>query len=172
MTFSFFPSEEYKWAVFMDECVMLVTKIMVKEKRKENFVSDYCVLRWATMRMREWNLTEQCHLEAAFMLAELGGFELWVGWQFPLCAGCVVSTVQSSATRLVMLESWFVADNYRWIYLDFLLGVVKFLHGCWCKELEVGPWSLSFPSCLCCVHGSELSVSWVLHLPAEGRHLL
>lgn len=51
-------------------------------------------------------------------------------------------------------ENWFIADNYRWFYLDYLL-VVKFLHDCWCKELEVGPWTLSFPcSCLCYVCGS------------------
>lgn len=42
-------------------------------------------------------------------------------------------------------ERWVVADNYRWIYWDFLLRGVKFLHGY--KELEIDSWSLTLPSC-------------------------
>lgn len=63
---------------------------------------------------------------------------------------CGQHVAEYSHTAVYVKERWFVADNYRWIYWDFLLRVVKFLHGCWCKELEVGPRSLSFlSSCVC-----------------------
>lgn len=154
---------------------MLITKKMIKEKRKD-FVSDCCVLRWETMRMWRRNLpitvlfSSSLHVGWVGSGGALGGVTVlsvcWVYGQH-----CAEFSHRAADVR----ESWFVADNYRWIYLDFLLRVVQFLHACWWKELEIGPWTLSFPSsCLRRVRGSGIESS-VLHLcctTAEGQHLL
>lgn len=61
-----------------------------------------------------------------------------------------VSTLQYSRMAVCVQARWFVADNYRWIYWDFLLVPGKVLHECWRKELEVVHSSPSSPlSSLC-----------------------
>lgn len=138
----------------MDKRVTLITEIMVNEKIKENFVWLMCV----GMRGYE-NVRVKSTRTMSFSSSLHVG---WVWWPWALgrvtipsvCWVCSQHCAEFSHGAGDVRENLFVARNYRWIYLDFLLGVVKFLHGCWGKELEVGPWCPSFPSCLCCVHGS------------------
>lgn len=56
-----------------------------------------------------------------------------------------VSALQYGRVAVCVQARWFVADNYRWIYWDFLLVRGKVLHDGWRKELEVVPSSPSSP---------------------------
>lgn len=134
------------------------------DKRKGRCVFHCCVLRWETVRMRVRSLPEKYNLSVTSLpqvewiwassrpkvflcvarcCARADIRSLWL-----VCGQCFA---ESGHVAVYVKERWFVADNYRWIYWDFLLRVVKFLHGCWCKELEIGPWSPSLPSSPRCV---------------------
>lgn len=154
----------------MDKCVTLITEIMVNEKIKENFAWLMCV------EMRGY---ENVRVKSARTMSFSSSLHVgWVWWPWALgrvtipsvCWVCSQHCAEFSHGAGDVRENLFVARNYRWIYLDFLLGVVV---SSWLLRQGIGSRPLmsefSILSLLC---SWKWGVSWVLHLPAEGQHLL
>lgn len=78
---------------------MLITKIMVKGSRKESFVSDCCI------EMRDHENVEEKSANHNIIYQHPSCWLGWVAVSFGWGDNsyCVASTVQSSATGLVML---------------------------------------------------------------------
>lgn len=134
-----FPSEGWKWAVFLDKCLVLITKIMGEKRKGHRKLCASTAVFWETTRMWEkstWKIAFSSLILpwVEWIWASSGAKVafLWVAWycawaEIPfLWLVCGQHFAEQSHVAVYVKERW-VADNYRWIYWDFLLRVNSYM---------------------------------------------
>lgn len=101
---------------------------------------------------------------------------LWVAWycawaEIPfLWLVCGQHFAEQGHVAVYVKERWVVADNYRWIYWDFLLRVSSYM------VADARNLKTVLSGHLCCLEWKlclwKQVAGWVLCPPAEGQHLL